>query len=140
MRPRAKRRVAVAVAVVVLYTRTRAQVEDLLLKLRFVLLYVAPWQLAWGSAFHAFAQPLNIPHSGLLMLQALCGALLHAPLQPFLGSAVFLLGYLRALKFWEKDYKCAHRTNTLYNAHTQTSTVLYVLVHTLLASCTSSLY
>ena len=42
----------------------RVQVEDLLLKMRFVLLYVAPWQLAWGSAFHAFAQPLQHPALG----------------------------------------------------------------------------
>lgn len=89
-----------------LHILVRVQVEDLLLKMRFVLLYVAPWQLAWGSAFHAFAQPLSIPHSGMLVLQALLGALVQAPLQPFLGSAFFLLGYFRALKFWEKDYKC----------------------------------
>ncbi|KAK3573321.1 hypothetical protein QTP86_022685 [Hemibagrus guttatus] len=34
---------------------------DLLLKLHFVLVYIAPWQIAWGSAFHAFAQPFAVP-------------------------------------------------------------------------------
>lgn len=23
--------------------------------------YVAPWQITWGSAFHAFAQPFAVP-------------------------------------------------------------------------------
>lgn len=34
---------------------------DLLYKLRFVLTYIAPWQITWGSAFHAFAQPFAVP-------------------------------------------------------------------------------
>lgn len=34
---------------------------DLLYKLRFVLTYIAPWQITWGSAFHAFAQPFTVP-------------------------------------------------------------------------------
>ena len=29
---------------------------DLVLKMRFFITYVAPWQITWGSAFHAFAQ------------------------------------------------------------------------------------
>ena len=28
-------------------------------KLNFIFIYTAPWQLPWGSAFHAFAQPLS---------------------------------------------------------------------------------
>ncbi|KAH0519877.1 Pecanex-like protein 2 [Microtus ochrogaster] len=35
---------------------------DLLHKLQFVLAYVAPWQMAWGSSFHVFAQLFAIPH------------------------------------------------------------------------------
>lgn len=35
--------------------------RELLLKLHFLLVYVAPWQIAWGSAFHAFAQPFAVP-------------------------------------------------------------------------------
>uniref|UniRef100_A0A3Q1JH41 Pecanex-like protein n=1 Tax=Anabas testudineus TaxID=64144 RepID=A0A3Q1JH41_ANATE len=37
------------------------KVKDLLLKLHFILVYIAPWQIAWGSAFHAFAQPFAVP-------------------------------------------------------------------------------
>ncbi|EGW03339.1 Pecanex-like protein 2 [Cricetulus griseus] len=36
---------------------------DLLHKLQFVLAYVAPWQMAWGSSFHVFAQLFAIPRS-----------------------------------------------------------------------------
>lgn len=42
--------------------RTR-QLWDLLYKLRFVLTYIAPWQITWGSAFHAFAQPFAVPRT-----------------------------------------------------------------------------
>lgn len=38
-----------------------SQMWDLLYKLRFVLTYIAPWQITWGSAFHAFAQPFAVP-------------------------------------------------------------------------------
>uniref|UniRef100_S4RU74 Pecanex-like protein n=1 Tax=Petromyzon marinus TaxID=7757 RepID=S4RU74_PETMA len=34
---------------------------DLWHKLRFVFTYIAPWQITWGSAFHAFAQPFAVP-------------------------------------------------------------------------------
>ncbi|KAF3708075.1 Pecanex-like protein 2 Pecanex -like protein 2 [Channa argus] len=37
------------------------KMRELLLKLNFILVYIAPWQIAWGSAFHAFAQPFAVP-------------------------------------------------------------------------------
>lgn len=37
------------------------QMRELWLKLHFILVYIAPWQIAWGSAFHAFAQPFAVP-------------------------------------------------------------------------------
>uniref|UniRef100_A0A8C8UCR2 Pecanex-like protein n=1 Tax=Peromyscus maniculatus bairdii TaxID=230844 RepID=A0A8C8UCR2_PERMB len=77
---------------------------DLLYKLRFVLTYIAPWQITWGSAFHAFAQPFAVPHSAMLFLQALLSGLFSTPLNPLLGSAVFIMSYARPLKFWERDY------------------------------------
>ncbi|XP_028338794.1 pecanex-like protein 3 isoform X4 [Physeter macrocephalus] len=77
---------------------------DLLYKLRFVLTYIAPWQITWGSAFHAFAQPFAVPHSAMLFVQALLSALFSTPLNPLLGSAVFVMSYARPLKFWERDY------------------------------------
>ncbi|KAJ8308590.1 hypothetical protein KUTeg_013464 [Tegillarca granosa] len=35
---------------------------DLMLKMNFIITYIAPWQITWGSAFHAFAQPFSVPH------------------------------------------------------------------------------
>lgn len=90
--------------------------------------YIAPWQITWGSAFHAFAQPFSVPHSAMLFLQTAISALLSTPLNPFLGecslietrqkmflfytfcltsstgSAIFLTSYVRPIKFWERDY------------------------------------
>ena len=74
-------------------------------KLQFVFTYVAPWQIPWGSTFHAFAQPISIPHSALLFTQAFMSSLLSAPFSPFMGSAMFIMSYPRPVKFWEKDYK-----------------------------------
>lgn len=34
---------------------------ELFYKLHFVYTYIAPWQITWGSAFHAFAQPFAVP-------------------------------------------------------------------------------
>jgi len=77
---------------------------ELFLKIRFVVTYVAPWQISWGSAFHAFAQPFSVPHSGMLFVQALISSILSSPLEPVLGSAIFLTSYVRPIKFWERDY------------------------------------
>jgi len=80
------------------------KIQELTLKLNFVLAYIAPWQISWGSAFHAFAQPFSLPHSGMILLQAIFSSLISAPLNPFLGSSFFLMSYVRPVKFWEKDY------------------------------------
>ena len=80
------------------------KVSELLLKMKFVVTYVAPWQITWGSAFHAFAQPFSVPHSAMLVVQAIVSSLLSSPLQPVLGSAIFLTSYVRPVKFWERDY------------------------------------
>ncbi|CAJ0957448.1 unnamed protein product, partial [Mesorhabditis belari] len=77
---------------------------ELYLKLSFVLAYVAPWQISWGSAFHAFAQPFSVPHSGLVCVQTILSSIISAPLNPFLGSSFFLTSYVRPVKFWERDY------------------------------------
>lgn len=37
------------------------QFSDLVLKMKFIITYIAPWQITWGSAFHAFAQPFSVP-------------------------------------------------------------------------------
>uniref|UniRef100_A0A9J2PCS3 Pecanex-like protein n=1 Tax=Ascaris lumbricoides TaxID=6252 RepID=A0A9J2PCS3_ASCLU len=77
---------------------------ELALKLNFILAYVAPWQISWGSAFHAFAQPFSVPHTALVCVQTLISSIVSAPLNPFLGSSFFLTSYVRPVKFWEKDY------------------------------------
>ncbi|KAE8587288.1 hypothetical protein XENTR_v10021914 [Xenopus tropicalis] len=77
---------------------------ELFFKLRFVYTYIAPWQITWGSAFHAFAQPFAVPHSAMLFVQAIVSALFSTPLNPFLGSAIFITSYVRPVKFWERDY------------------------------------
>ncbi|XP_006925477.1 pecanex-like protein 1 isoform X5 [Pteropus alecto] len=77
---------------------------ELLYKLQFVYTYIAPWQITWGSAFHAFAQPFAVPHSAMLFVQAVVSAFFSTPLNPFLGSAIFITSYVRPVKFWERDY------------------------------------
>ncbi|KAJ3610686.1 hypothetical protein NHX12_022778, partial [Muraenolepis orangiensis] len=71
------------------------KMRELLLKLHFILVYIAPWQIAWGSAFHAFAQPFAVPHSAMLLLQTLLTTIFYTPLAPFLGSAIFISSYPR---------------------------------------------
>lgn len=95
------------------------KVFELWLKLQFVITYIAPWQITWGSAFHAFAQPFSVPHSAMLFLQALVSSVLSAPLNPFLGSAIFITSYVRPLKFWERDYntKRVDHSNTRLSSH-----------------------
>ncbi|CAM4536369.1 unnamed protein product [Lepidochelys olivacea] len=85
---------------------------DLLQKLQFVMTYIAPWQIAWGSSFHVFAQLFSIPHilyrffvySAMLFLQTLATSIFSTPLSPFLGSVIFITSYARPVKFWEKNY------------------------------------
>lgn len=65
------------------------KLTELLLKMQFIITYIAPWQITWGSAFHAFAQPFSVPHSAMLFVQAIVSSVISAPLAPFLGSAIF---------------------------------------------------
>uniref|UniRef100_A0A8C1T8V6 Pecanex-like protein n=1 Tax=Cyprinus carpio TaxID=7962 RepID=A0A8C1T8V6_CYPCA len=90
---------------------------DLLHKLHFILVYIAPWQIAWGSAFHAFAQPFAVPHiltiySAMLLLQTFITTLFYTPLSPFLGSAIFITSYPRPVKFWERNYNTKRIDNS----------------------------
>uniref|UniRef100_A0AC35F273 Pecanex-like protein n=1 Tax=Panagrolaimus sp. PS1159 TaxID=55785 RepID=A0AC35F273_9BILA len=90
--------------VLYLFAAIWPKIQELTLKLNFVLAYIAPWQISWGSAFHAFAQPFSLPHSGMILVQAAFSSLISAPLNPFLGSSFFIMSYVRPVKFWEKDY------------------------------------
>ena len=96
-----------------------AKIHELLLKIRFIITYIAPWQVTWGSAFHAFAQPFSVPHSAMLFLQATISAILSTPLNPVLGSAIFVSSYVRPIKFWERDYKTRRvdHSNTRMSSH-----------------------
>uniref|UniRef100_A0A670XS96 Pecanex-like protein n=1 Tax=Pseudonaja textilis TaxID=8673 RepID=A0A670XS96_PSETE len=67
---------------------------DLLQKLQFIMTYIAPWQIAWGSSFHVFAQ-LFFSDSAMLFCQTLATAMFSTPLSPFLGSVIFLTSYAR---------------------------------------------
>ncbi|XP_050441269.1 pecanex-like protein 1 isoform X2 [Adelges cooleyi] len=95
------------------------KIYEFLLKLQFVITYIAPWQITWGSAFHAFAQPFSVPHSAMMFLQAFLSAVISSPLYPFLGSAIFLTSYPRPVKFWERDYNTRRvdHTNTKLSSH-----------------------
>lgn len=60
---------------------------ELFYKLHFVYTYIAPWQITWGSAFHAFAQPFAVPrilHKHLYcVMSSLATRRLHSPLEFF---------------------------------------------------------
>lgn len=43
--------------------------------------------------------------SAVLFVQAIFSAIFSTPLNPVLGSAVFVTSYTRPVKFWERDYK-----------------------------------
>lgn len=69
------------------------QMRELLLKLHFILVYIAPWQIAWGSAFHAFAQPFAVPRIfSCPSAQSLCDCVFPPP------PAVIKLPWLGALR------------------------------------------
>ncbi len=95
------------------------KVYEFYLKVQFVITYIAPWQITWGSAFHAFAQPFSVPHSSMLFLQAAISAIFSTPLNPILGSAIFITSYVRPVKFWERDYntKRVDHSNTRLSSH-----------------------
>jgi len=94
------------------------KLEELYLKCQFVITYIAPHQINWGSAFHAFAQPFSVPHSAMLFLQAVVSSVLSTPLNPILGSTIFITSYVRPIKFWERNYntKRTDHSNTRLSA------------------------
>ncbi|XP_022379354.1 pecanex-like protein 2 [Enhydra lutris kenyoni] len=89
-----------------------SKLGDLLHKVQFVLTYVAPWQMAWGSSFHVFAQLFAVPHSAMLFFQTMITSIFSTPLSPFLGSVIFITSYVRPVKFWEKNYNTRRVDNS----------------------------
>uniref|UniRef100_A0A8B9GBT1 Pecanex-like protein n=1 Tax=Amazona collaria TaxID=241587 RepID=A0A8B9GBT1_9PSIT len=92
---------------------------DLLQKLQFIMTYIAPWQIAWGSSFHVFAQ-LFFSDSAMLFFQTLATSVFSTPLSPFLGSVIFIASYARPIKFWEKNY------NTKRSDHSNTRLAIQI--------------
>jgi hypothetical protein len=88
------------------------KLEEFMDKISFIYTYTAPWQLPWGSAFHAFAQPLSLPHTGIILIQVIISCLISAPIMPLMGSAIFLMSYMRPVKFWERIYKTKRQDNS----------------------------
>lgn len=66
------------------------------------------------------------PDSAMLFVQAVVSAIFSTPLNPFLGSAIFITSYVRPVKFWERDYKWVQ------NNLTQFSDPFYVSLNVLL--------
>ena len=71
----------------------------------FIYIYIAPWQTSWSSAGHIIIQPLLVPHTPVIFLQTLIGAIVGAPINPVYASTMFFLSYARPVKYWEKNYK-----------------------------------
>nr|XP_009911958.1 PREDICTED: pecanex-like protein 1 isoform X8 [Haliaeetus albicilla] len=78
----------------------------------FVTHYVLP-QLRKQLPWHCFSHPLlktkeyyqfEVRNSAMLFVQAAVSAFFSTPLNPFLGSAIFITSYARPVKFWERDY------------------------------------
>ena len=61
----------------------------------------------------------SVPHSAMLFLQAAISAIFSTPLNPVLGSAIFITSYVRPVKFWERDYntKRVDHSNTRLATH-----------------------
>lgn len=55
----------------------------------------------------------------LFFIQAGISALFSTPLNPILGSAIFITSYVRPVKFWERDYntKRVDHSNTRLSSH-----------------------
>ncbi|MGH0129822.1 UNVERIFIED_CONTAM: hypothetical protein FKN15_047175 [Acipenser sinensis] len=48
----------------------------------------------------------------MLFVQAVISAVFSSPLNPFLGSAIFITSYVRPVKFWERDYNTKRVDNS----------------------------
>jgi hypothetical protein len=83
-------------------------------KLRFAWTYTAPWNAreVLGSGFHAALYLWHIPHTMSLVANAALAAVFSAPLYPFRGSSVFLVSYMRPLRFWERERHTVHKDDT----------------------------
>uniref|UniRef100_A0A8C3XX96 Pecanex-like protein n=1 Tax=Catharus ustulatus TaxID=91951 RepID=A0A8C3XX96_CATUS len=85
---------------------------DLLQKLQFIMTYIAPWQIAWGSSFHVFAQ-LFFSDSAMLFFQTLAASVFSTPLSPFLGKLFYFLQMCAVLVVGNDD----NNLNSIFYEH-----------------------
>ena len=72
------------------------KISGLYSKLSFLYVHILPCGSTWGSAFHAVAQPLSMPHSGWLFAQTLFRKFSD---RDNLDFFIFELYFCRALKY-----------------------------------------
>eukprot|EP00041_Stephanoeca_diplocostata_P005881 m.70421 g.70421 ORF g.70421 m.70421 type:complete len:2703 (-) comp16051_c0_seq12:2557-10665(-) len=79
---------------------------ELVHKLGFAYTYSAPWNNrdVFGSGFHVVMYPLQVPHAAMLLVQAVVATFFSAPLYPVAGSSLFLVSYLRPIKYFERRF------------------------------------
>ncbi|CAH8515389.1 unnamed protein product [Schistosoma margrebowiei] len=78
---------------------------ELFRKLHFIYVYLAPFNIIWGSVAHAVVQLGSIPHSVFLFANCIFSTILSAPLEPFMASAIFITSYVRPISFWETNHR-----------------------------------
>ncbi|CAH8515383.1 unnamed protein product [Schistosoma rodhaini] len=78
---------------------------ELFRKLHFIYVYLAPFNIIWGSVAHAIVQLGSIPHSVFLFANCIFSTILSAPLEPFMASAIFITSYVRPICFWETNHR-----------------------------------
>ena len=52
--------------------------------------------------FICCSQPFSVPHLAMTFLQLVVSAILSTPLNPIVGSVIFITSYVRPIKFWER--------------------------------------
>ncbi|KAL0490109.1 pecanex-like protein (C-terminus) [Acrasis kona] len=62
--------------------------------------------------FHLVLQPMGIPHILLIITQMVVSSIVRAPMYPIIGSALWFMGYPRAIKFWERQYVTSRKDST----------------------------
>ncbi|CAH8503061.1 unnamed protein product [Heterobilharzia americana] len=78
---------------------------ELFRKLHFIYVYLAPFNIIWGSVAHAVVQLGSIPHSVFMFANCIFSTLLSAPLEPLMASAIFITSYVRPISFWETNHR-----------------------------------
>uniref|UniRef100_A0AAX7V3M2 Pecanex-like protein n=1 Tax=Astatotilapia calliptera TaxID=8154 RepID=A0AAX7V3M2_ASTCA len=79
--------------------------ETFLIDYYFMSILFSKWRFLFCfGGFGDMSLTLAISDSAVLFVQAVFSAIFSTPLNPVLGSAVFVTSYTRPVKFWERDY------------------------------------